>query len=562
MAAPGTFVVIFRTRVNDTGDSLAETEAARWPSDSPVLSRVPFSPRDLLYSGAIALVLAAQAAWFAVSTSGTSDETTYLRNGVSIFRHGDFSGLPGDGIAPLPVLLSMAAPMTLETDGYADAIRIARGSAIALFGIPLALLVYATLHGACGRAAAATGALLIALSPNVIAHAGLATTDVCFVLAALIALGALAWYVEERTRARLVWLSVSLSLALAAKYSGVALFAATAIVLFITDRERRGVGRIAHAVQVTCALGAVAVVVVWALHAFTFAPPTSRRLGSEPLPAAIVGILTQAKHQRTGHQAFLMGDRSLFGWWYYMPVALAVKSTPVELLIMAYGLWVCATGWRRLSPRALVWRVALLTFVVFALTNRVALGVRYILPVLPLFIFIALDGWHRRSGRPPRWARIAGVALVMAQAVSAISIAPHYLAYFNRMAGGPEAGHLYLADSNIDWGQDLPALRETLARVGARRPLVSYFGTAPLEEYGVFADRWDGSVRDDLARWDWVAVSVTHLNGLYVPRDIFRPFRSIPPSARAGYSILLYDTGRPEVRAAMASAAARWPADE
>jgi hypothetical protein len=161
-----------------------------------------------------------------------------------------------------------------------------------------------------------------------------------------------------------------------------------------------------------------------------------------------------------------------------------------------------------------------------------------------------------------RWSWAAGAALVAAQAVSAWTIAPHYLAYFNRLSGGPEAGRLYLADSNIDWGQDLPALRDTLARVGAKRPLVSYFGTAPFDQYGVSADVWDEDIGLDVMRWDWVAVSVTHLNGLYVPNDIFRPFRSLTPSARAGYSILLYDTSRRDVRAAMADVAARWPVDD
>jgi 4-amino-4-deoxy-L-arabinose transferase-like glycosyltransferase len=523
---------------------------------------MPFSACDLRRSTVLALVLAAQAGWFAVSTSGTQDETGYLWHGRSIYRHGDFTSLPEGGIAPLPILLSMVPPAALDLREYASAIRVARGVAIALFGIPLVLVTYATLLGACGRGAAVTGAALIALSPNIIAHAALATTDVCFVLASLVSLGALTRYVEDRTPARLAWLAAALAGALAAKYSGVALFAVTAIVLYITDRHRGSMWRIAHAVLVTCVLAAIAVVVVWALHAFTFVPPPTRRLGSEPLPAAIAGLLYQASHQRAGHPAFLMGDRSVVGWWYYMPLALALKSTPSELMIMGYGVWVCITAWRRVSLRALVWRVALITFMGFAVTSRVALGVRYALLVLPLVIFIALDEWHRRAAGRPRWSWAAGFVLVIAQAVSAATIAPHYLGYFNLFAGGPKNGYLYLADSNLDWGQDLPALRETLTRVGAKRPLLSYFGSAPFDQYGVSADVWDRDVVSDFTRWDWVALSVTHLNGLYIPNDVFQPFRSIAPSARAGYSILLYQTSRPDVRVAMARVAARWPAAE
>ena len=192
-----------RYEVGTAGGSHGEIvlEHASAPYHHPRDWRRLFSGHDLRWSAALALVLAVQAGWFAASTSGTTDETAYLRNGFSIYRHGDFSGLPGDGIAPLSVLLSMAAPAALDVREYAGAIRIARASAIALFGIPLVLLTYATLLGAYGRAAAVTGAALIALSPNMIAHAALATTDVCFVLTALMALYALI-LLRGRTNAR------------------------------------------------------------------------------------------------------------------------------------------------------------------------------------------------------------------------------------------------------------------------------------------------------------------------------------------------------------------------
>ena len=34
-------------------------------------------------------------------------------------------------------------------------------------------------------------------------------------------------------------------------------------------------------------------------------------------------------------------------------------------------------------------------------------------------------------------------------------------------------GYQWLADSNLDWGQDLPSMRRFLERVGAREPIVS-----------------------------------------------------------------------------------------
>ena len=72
------------------------------------------------------------------------------------------------------------------------------------------------------------------------------------------------------------------------------------------------------------------------------------------------------------------------------------------------------------------------------------------------------------------------------------TIRPDYLAYFNQLAGGPSEGYKHLADSSLDWGQDLPALKQWLDRQGLQRPgasnvYLSYFGTARPDYYGIKA---------------------------------------------------------------------------
>jgi 4-amino-4-deoxy-L-arabinose transferase-like glycosyltransferase len=507
----------------------------------------------------LAAALAGQAGWLAATTSGTPDETTYLRAGLNIYHHGDFGALAQDGIAPLPVLLSFAVPALLDAPGYARSIRVARASAILLIGFPLVLLVYRSLLHACGRAAAVTGTAVMALSPNIIAHAGLAATDMCFIATTLAALLALVRYVERRTHTHLVILAIALGAALAAKYSAVTLFPAVMVVLVLTDGgDHCGARRVSDAVALTCALFAASLLIVWALHGFAMAPAKLAALGSHRLPAAIAGMISQAQHQRGGHPAFLFGRISAVGWWYYMPIALALKSTPAELLMIVFGLFVVATGWRHASASALVWRVTIVTFSAFALVNRLDLGVRYVLVLVPLLVFVTLERWWRSAARRLMLGGCA--AIVVAQGSSAVAIGPHYLSYFNRLSGGPANGYRYLADSNIDWGQDLPALREALARVGARKTLLSYFGNAPFDAYGVSADSWTGDVQCNDRCWDWVAISVTHLDGLFVPGDPFEPFRSLAPSDRAGYSILLYPTSRADVRDAVAVTGRRWRA--
>jgi hypothetical protein len=268
-----------------------------------------------------------------------------------------------------------------------------------------------------------------------------------------------------------------------------------------------------------------------------------------------VGIARQIHHQSLGEPAFLMGRHSMVGWWYYMPVALAMKSTPPELVVGAGALIALIGGWRNPAPSGLVWRIALVVFGALGVVNHIALGIRYVLVLIPLSTFLAAEqlfgpGNHRRG-------QLLAGALVALQLLSDVSIAPHYLSYFNWFAGGPGRGYSRLADSNVDWGQDLPALKAELIRLGARHLLLSYFGTAPPEAYGVEADRWDGGVRDRFERWDWVAISATNLDGVFLPADPFAGFRALTPGGRAGYSILLYPTSREDVRRAIATAAIR-----
>ena len=70
--------------------------------------------------------------------------------------------------------------------------------------------------------------------------------------------------------------------------------------------------------------------------------------------------------------------------------------------------------------------------------------------------------------------------------VGAARIHPHYLAYFNQIAGGPRGGARYLLDSNIDWGQDLKGLADYLKKEDMPGPVyVGYFGHDAPKLYGI-----------------------------------------------------------------------------
>jgi len=57
--------------------------------------------------------------------------------------------------------------------------------------------------------------------------------------------------------------------------------------------------------------------------------------------------------------------------------------------------------------------------------------------------------------------------------------------YFNEFAGGPTKGYRYLADSNIDWGQDLISLKRYMEKNNLDSIYLSHFGLVSPAIYGI-----------------------------------------------------------------------------
>jgi len=178
---------------------------------------------------------------------------------------------------------------------------------------------------------------------------------------------------------------------------------------------------------------------------------------------------------------------------HYFLVAMAVKSTPVELLAMVGGLLL---AWSRRRER---WRddiylwLPALGWIIAMSVLAVPIGVRYVLPAYAL-LFVLGGATVPELLRIPGRARLASrlapafvAVLLLAQTADSLLVFPGYLSYFNGFAGGPAAGVRWLDDSNLDWGQSLYRLPRWLAARGIRHARVLSMGTAtvPLQGPGV-----------------------------------------------------------------------------
>lgn len=111
--------------------------------------------------------------------------------------------------------------------------------------------------------------------------------------------------------------------------------------------------------------------------------------------------------------------------------------------------------------------------------------------------------------------------------IEALRISPNFLAYFNQIVGGPDNGYKHLVDSSLDWGQDLPGLKQWLEENGlqkANHPPVylSYFGSSYPEYYHIdahllpgFPDRWTPRIPPPLTGGVY-CISATMLQAVYV----------------------------------------------
>jgi hypothetical protein len=123
---------------------------------------------------------------------------------------------------------------------------------------------------------------------------------------------------------------------------------------------------------------------------------------------------------------------------------------------------------------------AVVLFVMSIFTN-INLGLRYVLPIFP-FLFIStgkLIPWASglKGTRTRRTAELFVGASTVGTIAAALTIAPHYLAYFNWASGGPANGSAHLIDSNLDWGQDLVGLRRWMAANAPNERIgLAYFG--------------------------------------------------------------------------------------
>ena len=544
-------------------------------------------------------------------TSATWDEPIHLAAGYAALKEGDYrieaTHPPFIRMwAALPLLFmddvhldTTAVDRTAPAEWHSGDVALAYGTRflyidndgdrlldaarfmIVLCGIGLGTLVFSWTYQWLGFLPATWSLGFYTISPTLLANTSVVTTDAgitCFIFGTVYFL----WRTTQHySAANVGGLVAFFMMAIVTKFSAVILGPLIVVLLVAAARADTCITmrRIAALVP-ALALGAV--LAIWAVYGFRYAPTRSAdwilTLESAPLARTVPtvayltewidrhhllpnmfteGFLIFAQSTTTTNANFLAGNYSSTGWWYYFPVAFLVKTPLGFLILIAVGVVACLWRGRELGGLNKFFLFApIAIYLAVALNSPFQVGIRHILPIYPFLLTITAAGVQLLVRT--RLGRLALAAPVAVWVVMLATVYPHTLTFFNLLVGGPSHGSEYLADSNVDWGQGLKALKSWMTRHDVPRVDLAYSGSADPKYYGIAYAPLPGATpgfRLPEAPTGWtrptlpgyVAISATVLTGVYLDdewRVFYSGLRRRAPTAVVGNSIFVYRLDR------------------
>jgi len=355
----------------------------------------------------------------------------------------------------------------------------------------LCLLIYYYSASLFGHPAGILTQLLFVISPNIIAHSTLATTDLYIALATIAFLFALRRFLKSPTGRHAAWVAVTLSVAQLTKFTALYLYPVMALSLlaaYLYSRygNREHTRLTLHHTATLLALSAVsfiAAINIGFLFDRTFTPLAGYRFRSAqfqqlqqipavrdiplPLPYPYLQGFDWMSYHNDNAASF--GNIVLFGEVrgkdaprsdgfpsYYLMAYLFKEPLGAQLLLLLGLLW---TARHRRLPEFLAAEFPLLlTILAFVVTSslvsKTQIGIRHVLPALAAAVILSGGAFSIARDAPrKRWT--LPIACLCWIALSVAGYFPHMIPYFNELLTDRRFAYRILADSNLDWGQNM-----------------------------------------------------------------------------------------------------------
>ncbi len=457
---------------------------------------------------------------------------------------------------------------------------------IIILGCFLGGLIYLWAKGIYDHKGALFALFLYLFNPNILAHSSLITIDIgasCAIFASIYCF----WkYLMKRNNELLVIAGLVLGLAQLAKFTALLLypifFIIIILIIFLTNDNHDASEilvdsnkRTTHLVSGFCIIILISITIINLGYFFSGSfkqlsdyhfSSTLFKISSSflwtkfpvPLPYDyITGLDTQliiAEGNNPFYASYLMGQHSLTGWWYYYWVAFFVKNPLPLLVILPFTVCLWLFDREKNTDRTTIfciWIPIVSYLIYFSFFTHIFIGIRDILPIFPL-LFLACGRLFNGFIIKKKIIGILTLILAVSYLFSAVYVFPNYLSFFNSASGGSQNGYRWLIDSNIDWGQGLPELKNYMENNHISKIKLGYFGRVDPQIYGI-----DYSLAEKHPTEGIYAISINFLMGrpyyllkeetwelLDADFDYFDKYRLLKPSAIIDNSIWIFDVKR------------------
>jgi hypothetical protein len=438
-----------------------------------------------------------------------------------------------------------------------------------------------------GEKAAVLALALFCFDPNFLAHGSFVTTDIGASLTLLLSTYCFYRVLKRPSAVRIVILGIAIGMTFTAKFTGIFIIPMIVLIAML-DAWNRHVdntagNKTANGRQLVVAIVTASLIgffCIWAVYRFRYeARPASLSLNpatdeflrglTSPfsrsvmlwvsryhlLPEAYIYGLADTKISAASLPSYLFGHLTHRASRWYYPAALAIKSTLPFLILTSITIIALLSRRWRVRREVIVLTVPPAVLFIIASTSDIGIGFRHLLPIFPmLYILIAGCITHLVS-QNQKLLYVFGVLLLW-QVVTPLAARPGLVAYANEAWGGPAKTHLYLADSNTDWGQQLKYVKNYLDHHPEEPCYFAYFeqGAVDYRDYGVRCQvlptgsgSWAGMDAVHFGSSSSVSGLVLVSDGVLAGADIpgkmnpYAQFRTVQPTAVIDRGVYVYE---------------------
>ena len=497
--------------------------------------------------------------------SKTVDENSHYLYGRNILLNGDATRFDD---SKMPITVLNVLPRKIGRSFGPGTIRsflqefLAARLVTLLFSATIAFVVFLWSRSLYGFIPALFSLGLYLLDPNILAHSQLVTTDI-YAMGTTVLVFFFLWHFTRRRTIRSGLLcALSLGLGLVAKYSGVVLIPLALFALLVFDfpgilKAYRNHQPLVIAkylrsymiyLMITLIVSALMINISFLsdrtytrLSDYQFQSNFFRclqlipGLGKLPVPLAypyLEGLDLVLENESTGASygnIYLLGQTRPgdegFAGYYFIASLLKVPIASQLIYISALYFYIHDPQRRKnlFADDIFLFVTVLLFGICYNFFFNAQIGIRYYLVIFP-FLYIFSGQLFNGFNAFPVVKKMLALGSMIYLLLSVFSFYPNFLPYFNEIVWDRLQAYRFLADSNIDWGQNSDELTDYLSV----HPDAVYAPEKIQSGHIVVSVNQLTGVQGDLETYKWL-------------RDNFRPVDSI------SYTYLIYQISPEEI---------------